>query len=185
MPAKLKWNWVVLNFCSCITYNRYQIWKSIIHVLFFQRFAYYNSHFHTPGHDSDIVPLHNPSTKVATGSRAWGCLLLTVNQSERSFHSEFSGYTISAKIMFCSRSEKSSVIGSIWCLWNQSNRSKPDFQKRLLPRDTVKVRYDTTLTWEEDNFPLLFITCTIIYHNTCHKIRAYIYMVLWLPLCAL
>ena len=52
-------------------------------------------------------------------------LLLSANQSElRSLQSEFSGFTLFT-FMFCLCKMRSSrtVIGSIWSLWNQSNRS--------------------------------------------------------------
>ena len=47
----------------------------------------------------------------------------SANQSEGSFQSEFREDRILTKNMFCLRNERSSVIGSIRCLWNQSNRS--------------------------------------------------------------
>ena len=43
---------------------------------------------------SDIVPLHNPLTKVGLEDARDVSLLLSVNQSEQPFQSEISGYTI-------------------------------------------------------------------------------------------
>ena len=76
----------------------------------------------------DIVPLHNPLTNVRLEDACDVRLILSVNQSEWSFQSEFSGYTIftfsiSTKNMFCLRNGRSSVFGSSCCLGNQSNRS--------------------------------------------------------------
>ena len=58
--------------------------------------------------------------------------LLTFLLLEELFQSEFCGYTNFTfhfnEEHVCLPNERSSVIGSIWCLWNQSNRS-PTFSK--------------------------------------------------------
>ena len=76
---------------------------------------------------SDVISLHNSLTKVdilKLGLKmlvTYVCYCLPTNQNN------FSGYTI---FTFHLCNERLFVIGSIWCLWNQSNRS-PTFSSYL------------------------------------------------------
>ena len=60
----------------------------------------------------DIVPLHNTLTKVGLEDARDVRLLLSANQSERSFQSEFSAFHFNEEHFFY-RNERSSVIGFI------------------------------------------------------------------------
>ena len=51
------------------------------------------------------------------------CMLLYSNQSKRPFWSEFSGYSNDTFTFIKEHNERSSVIGFIWCLRDQSNLS--------------------------------------------------------------
>ena len=83
---------------------------------------------------------------ISYQNRAWRCSFLSVNQSEWSFQSEFSRYTILTRNMFCFRIERSSVIGSKWCLCKQSIRI-PTLSSYLCREIVYRYMYDITIPW--------------------------------------
>ena len=80
-----------------------------------------------------ILYLYTMWQKSLSESWAWRCLwrkivifcqpIRTIFSIKSSVDMQFS-LSISTKNMFCLRNERSSVIGSIWWLWNLSNRSQ-------------------------------------------------------------
>ena len=98
------------------------------------------------------IPWRNSLSKIRALRCLW-LLFFIVSQPIRTTVSirvqwkiQFS-LSIFTKNKFCLHNQKSSVIGSIWCLWNQSNRSptlSSDFVKGLC-RGTITLYEDTAL----------------------------------------
>ena len=90
------------------------------------------------------------------------CYYLPTNQNDLFNQSSvvmLFSISISTKNMFCLRSERYSVICSIWCLWNQSNRS-PIFSS-LFCQGIV---YDITIhvPWHHRRLGQVYFSCYVL-----------------------